>query len=219
MSMKPGVTTWPDASSSRLPPRPSPIAEITPSVTATSARCPGAPLPSSTVPPRITRSALICSSPSRESGHVTAVPELLTCVSGLGNAARMVGTVPGMMRAAVYKGDRRVEVEQYPVPDLGPEDVLLEVSHCGVCGSDIHFVLEGWGRPNSVGGHEYSGTIAAVGDAVTDWKVGDSVVGGPPVRWGGGRCCLAGRPSLCSGRSNVGEGDYQGAFADYMKVK
>jgi threonine dehydrogenase-like Zn-dependent dehydrogenase len=132
----------------------------------------------------------------------------------------MVGTVPGTMRAAVYKGDRRVEVEEYPVPDLGPEDVLLEVSHCGVCGSDIHFVLEGWGRPNSVGGHEYTGTVAAVGAAVTDWKVGDSVVGGPTVRCGECQFCLAGRPSLCSGRSNVGEGgDFQGAFADYMKVK
>jgi (R,R)-butanediol dehydrogenase/meso-butanediol dehydrogenase/diacetyl reductase len=131
----------------------------------------------------------------------------------------MAGNVPETMRAAVYKGDRRVEIEQYPVPDLGPEDVLLEVSHCGVCGSDIHFVLEGWGRPNSVGGHEYTGTVAAVGANVTDWKVGESVVGGPSVRCGECAYCRAGRPSLCSGRASVGEGgDFQGAFADYIKV-
>lgn len=127
--------------------------------------------------------------------------------------------VPATMQAAVYKGDRRVEVEEYPVPELGDEDVLLEVSHCGVCGSDIHFVLEGWGRPNSVGGHEYTGTVAAVGGKVRDWSVGDSVVGGPTVRCGVCEYCRAGRPSLCSGRSSVGEGgDFQGAFAEYIKV-
>ncbi len=131
----------------------------------------------------------------------------------------MGGNLPETMRAAVYKGDRRVEIEQYPVPELGADDVLLEVSHCGVCGSDIHFVLEGWGRPNSVGGHEYTGTVAAVGANVTDWSVGDSVVGGPSVRCGECEYCRAGRPSLCSGRASVGEGgSFQGAFADYMKV-
>ncbi|MGZ4688496.1 MAG: zinc-dependent alcohol dehydrogenase [Acidimicrobiia bacterium] len=131
----------------------------------------------------------------------------------------MGGNLPETMRAAVYKGDRRVEVEQYPVPELGANDVLLEVSHCGVCGSDIHFVLEGWGRPNSVGGHEYTGTIAAVGTAVTDWKIGDPAVGGPSVRCGDCEYCRAGRPSLCSGRNAVGEGgDFQGAFADYVKT-
>ena len=45
------------------------------------------------------------------------------------------------MRAAVYKGDRRLDVEERPTPELGPNDVLLEVSHCGVCGSDIQHVL------------------------------------------------------------------------------
>ncbi len=132
----------------------------------------------------------------------------------------MVANLPETMRAAVYKGDRKVEVEEYPVPELGADDVLLEVSHCGVCGSDIHFVLEGWGRPNSVGGHEWTGTVAAVGSAVDGWKVGDQAVGGPSVRCGECEYCRAGRPSLCVGRGSVGEGgDFQGAFADYIKVR
>ena len=131
----------------------------------------------------------------------------------------MGGNLPETMRAAVYKGDRRVEVEEYPIPELGADDVLLEVSHCGVCGSDIHFVLEGWGRPNSVGGHEYTGIVAAIGPEVTAWLVGDTVVGGPSVRCGECEYCRAGRPSLCSGRNAIGEGgDFQGAFADYIKV-
>ena len=106
--------------------------------------------------------------------------------------------VPARMKAAVYKGDRTVEVEDYPIPEVGPDDVLLEVSHCGVCGSDIHFVLEGWGRPNSVDGHEYSGTVVAVGDQRDE-------LGGRRLRRSAGRAvrcgeceyCRAGRPSLC----------------------
>ena len=60
--------------------------------------------------------------------------------------------LPSTMRAAVYVKKRRVQVEERPVPELGPEDVLLRVSHCGVCGTDLHLVMDGWGRPNSIGG-------------------------------------------------------------------
>jgi threonine dehydrogenase-like Zn-dependent dehydrogenase len=123
------------------------------------------------------------------------------------------------MRAAVYRGDRQVEVTDWPVPELGGTDVLLEVSHCGVCGSDIHFVLEGWSAPNRIHGHEFTGTVVAVGPEVRDWRVGDEVVGGPSVRCGECEYCRAGRPNLCVGRAAVGEGgDFQGAFADYMRV-
>ena len=93
--------------------------------------------------------------------------------------------IPERMRAAVYKGDQTIAVEDYPTPTVGPGDVLLEISHCGVCGSDIHFVLEGWSAPNKVHGHEFSVTVVKVGDAVTSWSVGDPVVGGPSVRCGG----------------------------------
>lgn len=134
-------------------------------------------------------------------------------------ATTQPATVPSTMRAAVYKGDRRVEVEDRPVPELGPHDVLLEVSHCGICGSDIHHFLQGWGAPNAIGGHEFSGVVVATGDDVTDWRPGDEVVGGPSPRCGECEFCLAGRPSLCSGRKPVGEGGgFQGAFADYVKV-
>lgn len=127
--------------------------------------------------------------------------------------------IPERMRAAVYKGNQTIAVEDYPTPTVGPHDVLLEISHCGVCGSDIHFVLEGWSAPNRVHGHEFSGTVVAVGDAVTTWTVGDAVVGGPSVRCGECEYCRAGRPNLCTGRSAVGAGgEWQGAFADYMRV-
>jgi (R,R)-butanediol dehydrogenase/meso-butanediol dehydrogenase/diacetyl reductase len=140
----------------------------------------------------------------------------LTLVSGSGHAEPMGDT----MRAAVYVGDRRVEVQERPVPEVGPHEVLLEVSHCGICGSDLHFVLEGWGRPGAIEGHEYTGRVSTVGDAVTRWQVGDEVVGGPSPRCGECEYCRAGRPSLCAGRGAIGESDdpWQGAFADYIKV-
>ncbi len=139
----------------------------------------------------------------------------MTAEAGRGTLARMI---PARMRAAVYKGNQTIDVEDYPTPTIGPTDVLLEISHCGVCGSDIHFVLEGWSAPNRVHGHEFSGTVAAVGDRVTRWAVGDAVVGGPAPRCGQCEYCRAGRPNLCSGRSAVGGDDGQGAFAEYLAV-
>jgi len=121
------------------------------------------------------------------------------------------------MRAAVYRGKGDMGVEERPVPDVGPNDVLLAVSHCGVCGSDLHFVNEGWGQPGSIEGHEWSGRVVAVGGAVTQWSVGDSAVGGPTPRCGRCEHCLAGRPSLCAARNTPGAGaHHDGAFAEYV---
>jgi threonine dehydrogenase-like Zn-dependent dehydrogenase len=78
-------------------------------------------------------------------------------------------------------------------------------------------VLEGWGTPGSWQGHEWIGTIAAVGDAVTRWEPGDVVVGGPLPRCGTCAMCEAGRPSLCRGRDTPGVGLEQGAFATYKR--
>jgi (R,R)-butanediol dehydrogenase/meso-butanediol dehydrogenase/diacetyl reductase len=122
------------------------------------------------------------------------------------------------MRAVVYQGSRKLSLEERPVPEPGPGDVLVEVSHCGICGTDLHLVLEEMGRPGSIGGHEWSGRIAAVGSGVEGWREGELVVGGPSPSCGACHACLAGRPSLCSGRGEAGMGDFQGAFAEYVRV-
>jgi (R,R)-butanediol dehydrogenase/meso-butanediol dehydrogenase/diacetyl reductase len=122
------------------------------------------------------------------------------------------------MRVAVYKQVGEVALEEREVPALGPRDVLLEVSHCGICGSDIHMIMEGWGRPGSIEGHEWSGTVVATGDDVKRWGVGDSVVGGPSPRCGECEFCRAGRPQLCTGRSTPGMGEHNdGAFAEFLR--
>jgi (R,R)-butanediol dehydrogenase/meso-butanediol dehydrogenase/diacetyl reductase len=85
-----------------------------------------------------------------------------------------------------------------------------------VCGSDLHMMVEGWGKPGYVGGHEWTGTVAAVGDGVDRWSVGDLVVGGPSPRCGHCRRCREGRPSQCEDRSSSVSDDHQGAFARYI---
>ncbi len=119
------------------------------------------------------------------------------------------------MPAAVFKGAGQIEVEQVPVPAVGPADVLVAIELCGICGSDLHMVLEGWGVPGSWHGHEWIGTVAAVGDGVTRWQPGDVVVGGPSPKCGTCEMCLADRPSLCSSKDTPGIGMEQGAFATY----
>ena len=86
--------------------------------------------------------------------------------------------LPESMRAAVYLEKGILAVEARQLPELGPRDALLDVSHCGVCGTDLHMVMEGWGTPRSIGGHEYSGRIVAMGDEVEGWRLGDAAVGG-----------------------------------------
>lgn len=119
------------------------------------------------------------------------------------------------MRAAVLRGPGRIEVTDVDVPPLGPDDVLVEVELCGICGSDLHLALEGWGRPGSWLGHEWTGHIAAVGEAVSRWHPGDAVVGGPVPRCGRCRHCQEGRPSLCADRDTPGTEVERGAFATY----
>ncbi|HVX18177.1 MAG TPA: alcohol dehydrogenase catalytic domain-containing protein [Acidimicrobiales bacterium] len=117
------------------------------------------------------------------------------------------------MDAAVYRAPGEITIEARPVPAAGPGELVIAVEHCGVCGTDLHLMLEGWGRPGSIEGHEFAGTVVEVGPDVAGWSVGQRVVGGPAARCGRCRHCLAGRPSLCAERDTPGTQVWQGAFA------
>ena len=127
-------------------------------------------------------------------------------------------SVPATMRAAVTAGPGRLDVADVPVPELGPGDVLVAVELCGICGSDLHMVLEGWAPPGRIEGHEWVGRVVAVGDEVARWSVGDAVVGGPTERCGTCRTCRAGRPSICEVRDAAGA-EYDGAFATFKRTR
>ena len=78
------------------------------------------------------------------------------------------------MPAIVYVGEGAIEVQRVDVPELGPGQVRIAVSHCGICGTDRHLFLgEFPSRPPVTIGHEFAGIVEAVGSDVTGFKIGD----------------------------------------------
>jgi len=122
------------------------------------------------------------------------------------------------MPAAVYVGDGALSVQDVPVPTVGPGDALVEVSHCGVCGTDLHLVLDNLARPGSVLGHEWAGTVVGVGGEVTGWETGARVVAGPTPGCGSCRACRRGRPSVCLLRPVPDFLSFRGAFSRLVVV-
>ncbi len=128
--------------------------------------------------------------------------------------------LPKVMPAAVYRRPGEVIVEERPVPSPAYGEVLLEVDHCGICGSDIHMLLDGWAdKPGRVAGHEFTGTIAALGAGVDGWLLGEMVVGGTSPKCGRCRRCLEGKPSQCENGDSPVADSHDGAFARYVLVQ
>ncbi|MEW6110570.1 MAG: zinc-binding dehydrogenase [Thermodesulfobacteriota bacterium] len=123
------------------------------------------------------------------------------------------------MKAVVKyaKGKGLIEMREVPEPTIGPDDVLIEVKAVAVCGSDLHIFHDShpyW--PPVTLGHEFSGVLAQVGEAVKGWKVGDRVVS--ETRTGAcGACyiCQSGFPQLCEQKRAYGIG-INGAYAKYV---
>ncbi|HZU79962.1 MAG TPA: alcohol dehydrogenase catalytic domain-containing protein [Acidimicrobiales bacterium] len=124
--------------------------------------------------------------------------------------------LPDSMPAAVYRGPGRIEVEDVPVPAPGSGQVLVEVDHCGVCGSDLHLLVEGWGKPGTIAGHELTGMVRATGAGVDRWRDGDRVVLGPMPRCGNCRRCRQGKPSQCERRDHAVDEHLGGGFSRYF---
>jgi len=122
------------------------------------------------------------------------------------------------MPAAVYVGAGTIAIRELPVPALGADEVLVEVSHCGICGSDLHLVLEEYARPGSVLGHEWAGTVAVAGRGVEGWEPGTRVVANPEPGCGECRACRRGRPSVCMHRPPADHLAFRGAFCRYVTV-
>ncbi|MGE5489289.1 MAG: alcohol dehydrogenase catalytic domain-containing protein [bacterium] len=84
--------------------------------------------------------------------------------------------VPATMRAAVYRGDGAICIEQLPVPEIGPGELLVRVEACGVCHTDLKKVEHNLLPPPRIFGHETAGVVVRVGEGVTRFAPGDRVI-------------------------------------------
>jgi len=115
-----------------------------------------------------------------------------------------------------------MEMREMPVPIIGPADVLVAVETASVCGTDLHiYHWDEWAqariKPPYIPGHEFCGTVAAVGELVTDVKVGDFVSAEMHVACGRCKQCRSGQAHVCQFVKILGV-DADGAFADYVKI-
>ncbi len=128
------------------------------------------------------------------------------------------------MEALLLKEYMNLEMVRMPEPAIGPEDILVRVRACGICGSDVHGLDGSTGRriPPLVMGHEAAGEVAAVGDQVQGLSMGDRVTFDSTIYCGKCFYCSRGEVNLCDNREVMGvsPGPYRrhGAFAEYVAV-
>lgn len=124
------------------------------------------------------------------------------------------------MKAVVVHGAGDVRVDEVPEPIVGPKDVLIQVAACGICGTDVH-IIDGEFPPAKfplIIGHEFGGTVTAVGDQVIGFSVGERVGVDPNVPCGECFFCQRGRGNLCERWTAVGVTGFWGGFAEYVAV-
>ncbi len=120
------------------------------------------------------------------------------------------------------KAEKGIWMVDQPRPELGHNDVLIKIKKTAICGTDMHiYHWDEWAQntipvPMTVG-HEYVGTIEAVGQEVTSFKVGERVSGEGHITCGFCRNCRAGRRHLCRNTTGVGV-DRPGAFGEYLVI-
>ncbi len=125
------------------------------------------------------------------------------------------------MKAAILKDIKRpLVVEDVPVPQIGPDDVLVETCSCGICRTDLH-IQDGLAyvpKLPHIPGHEPAGVVAAVGSRVRDIQVGQRVV--PHLFVTCGRClyCRTGRDAQCAHVEGILGVTMPGAFAEFFAV-
>lgn len=84
--------------------------------------------------------------------------------------------VPERMRAAVYRGEGQVGIEEVPCPRIGPRELLVRVGVCGICSTDVKKITADLLPPPRIYGHESAGTVVAAGAGVTRFQPGDRVI-------------------------------------------
>lgn len=127
------------------------------------------------------------------------------------------------MKALVKKyAEPGIWMDEVPVPEYGPNDVLIKIHKTSICGTDIHiYNWDEWAQKTipvpMVVGHEYVGTVEAYGENVHDVQIGELVSGEGHLVCGQCRHCRAGRGHLCPNTKGVGV-NRSGCFAEYLVI-
>lgn len=125
------------------------------------------------------------------------------------------------MKSAVFYGKHDLKIEEHDMPEVGPNDVLIQVKACGVCGTDVHIYEGDKGAaevtPPTILGHEFSGIISEVGSNVRNYKPGDRVCIDPNCYCGSCEPCRNGVAHYCEHMIGYGT-TVNGGFAEYCAV-
>jgi L-iditol 2-dehydrogenase len=130
--------------------------------------------------------------------------------------------VPATMQAVVYRGVNDMRVERVPVPAIGPGELLVKVATCGICGTDLKKIHTGSHSAPRIFGHEMAGTVAQVGEGVTNFALGERVMVFHHVPCGDCYYCRKQTPAQCPLYKKVGvTAGFEpsgGGFAEYIRV-
>lgn len=123
------------------------------------------------------------------------------------------------MQAVIWTGPRAMELRDEPEPTPGPGQVLLRVDAVGICGSELSGFLghNSLRVPPLVMGHEFAGTVVALGPETNGVAVGEAVIANPLISCGGCTFCRSGHANLCPLRKLIGA-HLPGAFAEFVVV-
>lgn len=130
--------------------------------------------------------------------------------------------IPRTMQAAVYRGRDDVRLEEVPVPEVGPGEILVQVHTCGICGTDLKKISTGSHSAPRIFGHETSGIVAKVGRGVTRFHEGERVVVFHHIPCGNCFYCerkvFAQCPTYKKVGATAGFEPSGGGFAQYVRV-
>jgi L-iditol 2-dehydrogenase len=133
-----------------------------------------------------------------------------------------IGWIPATMRAAVYRGVNDLRLEEVPVPEIGPGEILVRVHTCGICGTDLKKIASGSHSAPRIFGHETSGVVAKVGEGVRKFGVGERVVVFHHIPCGECYYCRHKTFAQCATYKKVGcTAGFEpsgGGFAEYVRV-
>jgi threonine dehydrogenase-like Zn-dependent dehydrogenase len=126
------------------------------------------------------------------------------------------------MKAAVFVAPGRIELQEKPVPRVGPGDALLKVTTTTICGTDVHILKGEYPvAPGRIIGHEPVGVIAALGPGVTGYEIGQRVIVGAITPCGQCNACLDGHQAQCGGKALGGwrlGNTIDGCQAEYVRI-